>query len=124
MDPFEPDLLRLTDAMTGPSEDMNRLPRHKTGEKFLKGPIPWNWLAMAAMQSGGGRGLHVAIAIWLIAGIKNRRTIALSGTVLKDMGVKRNAAYRGLTALEGAGLVSVIRHHGRSPTVTILEPKG
>lgn len=117
MDIFEPDSLRLPDAMKGISEVVKRLPRHKPGEKFLKGPIPWNWVSMSSKLPG--KSLHVANALWFIAGIKNSRTIALSGKVLRGMGVKRNAAYRGLTALEDVGLVSVIRHSGRCPEVTI-----
>ncbi len=102
--------------------DNKSLPRHKNGEKFLKGPIPLDWLNMAAKLPG--KALHVAIAIWFLAGIKKMRTIALSGSVLNGMGVKRNAAYRALAELEGAGLISVIRYHGRLSEVTILEWKG
>jgi len=122
MDPFEPELLKLPDAMKGPTIDMKRLPRHKPGEKFLKGPIPWDWLTHAAKLPG--KALCVATALWFLAGVKGKRTVALSGIVLKDLGVKRNAAYRGLAALERAGLVSAIRHLGRSPIVTLLEQKG
>lgn len=119
MDLFEPDSLRLPDAMNVLSKDMKRPPQHKKGEKFLKGPIPWNWISMAAKVSGKGKALHVATALWFIAGIKNNRTIILSYNVLKEMGVKRNAVYRGLDALEETGLVSTIRHDGCCPIVTI-----
>jgi hypothetical protein len=36
------------------------------------------------------------------------------------MGISRFAASRGLSALEGAGLVSVVRHAGRKPQVEIV----
>ncbi len=97
--------------------DKKSLPRHKPGEKFLKGPIPWAWLIAAGNLPG--KALHIASVIWFLAGMKNKPTISLSGALLKDLGVKRNAAYRGLNALEGAGLVSVIRHAGRRPLVTV-----
>ncbi len=102
-------------------KDNKTLPRHKKGEKFLKGPIPWDWLSMASKQPG--KALHIGNALWFIAGIKNERTIALSGKIIKDMGIKRNAAYRGLTALEEVGLISVSRHRGRCPVITINKVK-
>jgi hypothetical protein len=94
-------------------------PRHKPGEKFLKGPIPWTWLAKAAHQPG--KALHVAIALWFLAGITRKRTVALSGAVLQALGVNRHSGYRGLAALEQAGLVSVERHSGHHSCVTLLE---
>ena len=117
MEQFEPGSLRLPEAMKEISESITRLPRHKLGEEFLKGPIPWRWLSMAAQLPG--KALHVANALWFIAGIKKTRTIALSGKILKNMGINRNAAYRGLTALEETGLVSVIRRNGCNPVVTL-----
>ncbi len=94
-------------------------PRHKAGEKFLKGPIPWNWVSLAARLPG--RATQVGMVLWFLAGIKHRRTVALSGSSLRHLGVDRYAGYRGLKALEMAGLVSVSRHAGRNPMVTILD---
>lgn len=125
MDDIDPKKLTLPHVSKPVCRDNKSLPKHKNGEKFLKGPIPWDrWLSIAAKGSGRGKSLHVAMALWFLAGMNNKATVTLSGTVLKDLGVKRNAAYRGLNALERAGLVSVIRHNGRSPIVTILEQKG
>ena len=47
------------------SRSSTRLPRPKAGERFLKGPIPMDWLSAAARLPG--KSLHVAIAIWLCA---------------------------------------------------------
>ena len=121
MDNLDLEKLTLPVASKPVTTDRKALPRHKTGGKFLKGPIPWDWLSMAA--SLPGKALHVAIALWFHAGIKQERTVTLSGTVLKNMGVKRNSAYRGVAALEEFGLISTIRQCGRSPIVTILEVK-
>ncbi|MEN9722595.1 MAG: hypothetical protein RJB38_581 [Pseudomonadota bacterium] len=92
-------------------------PRHQLGEQFLKGPIPWNWLKLAARQPG--RALHVAIILWLIANMTKKATVRLSGKRLRELGVDRNAAYRGLKRLEEARLVEVSRHVGRQPIVTL-----
>jgi hypothetical protein len=40
-------------------------------------------------------------------------------TGMAKMGISRFAASRGLLALEGAGLVSVVRHAGRKPVVMV-----
>ncbi len=95
------------------------MPRHRPGERFLKGPVPWQWLTRAAQQPG--RALHVAIAIWFWASIIGSGQIALSISRLKELGVSRYAAYRGLAALERAGLILVQRHRGRKPIITLME---
>ena len=95
------------------------LPRHQQGELFLKGPIPWQWLERAAQLPG--KTLHVAITLWQRAGMGKSNRLKLSTKVLDGMGVDRYAKRRALTALEGAGLVSVERHHGKNPIVTLLE---
>jgi hypothetical protein len=68
-----------------------------------------------------GKALHVGIALWYRAGMKRCRDIPLALSGLLAFGVDRYAASRGLKALEAARLVSVIRHVGRQPVVTLLE---
>lgn len=91
----------------------------RQNSKFLRGPIPWDWLAKAAQQPG--KALQVAVTIWFLHGFKQTRIIALSPKRLLECGVDRCSAYRGLKALEKAGLVAVERHKGRAPRVTIRE---
>jgi len=121
MDLFELNSIRFPGSMKWSYDEMKRPPRHGRGEKFLKGPVPWDWLCMAANLPG--KALHVGNVLWFIAGIKNARTIALSCKIMGDMGIKRNAGYRGLTALEEVGLISVTRHRGRCPVITINKLK-
>jgi hypothetical protein len=100
---------------------MGKAPRHKGKERFLKGPVPWDWLCAAAAAAGRGSGLQVALALWHISGLHyGARTIKLSRKVLRELNVTRHAGYRGLEALEAANLVSVVRKPGQQPTVTIL----
>lgn len=87
------------------------------GEKFLKGPIQWSWLQAAARAPG--KALHVGNVLWFFAGMSGPR-VALNLSRLADLGLSRDAARRGLAALERAKLVSVLRHPGRKPVVTIL----
>jgi hypothetical protein len=94
-------------------------PRPVRGELFLAGPVPWAWLAQASRQPG--QALAVGLEVWFQAGLKKSDTVALSlSSLLAMMGVHRDAARRGLGALESAGLVRVERHAGRKPIVTIL----
>src|SRR5579864_7117175 len=97
----------------------HKVPRHKAGDKFLMGPVPWNWITAAARLRG--KALHVAVALWFLAGLKGSGRVALSLSSLAEMGIDRFAASRGLAALEKNGLVSVIRHSGRKPIVTLLD---
>ena len=90
-----------------PSPATKRPPRHKAGE----------WLRLAAREPG--KTLHVAMALWYMAGLTKRRAIKLTGAQLKVFGVGRDAGRRSLDRLVGAGLVSVERKPGRCPVVTI-----
>jgi hypothetical protein len=94
-------------------------PRHRPGEPFLKGPIPWPWLWRALTLPG--KALHVAVLLWKEAGCRRKRTVRfrLAGTA--GLGMHPDTARRGLRALEAAGLVSVRHRPGRALEVTLLE---
>ena len=123
MDPTDLERFRATGNSQLPPPTVQRPPRHKAGEWFLKGPIPGPWLERAAALPG--KTLHVGLALWYAAGLKNRRTVTLSHKVLARFGVGRDAGRRALDRMAKAGLVSVDRGPGRCPRVTINEaPKG
>ncbi|MDA0746219.1 MAG: hypothetical protein O2954_06850 [bacterium] len=63
--------------------------------------------------------MHVGIWLWHWHFIKRSPKIGLSVKKLESFGVERHSAYRALKALEQAKLVSVDRHAGRSPLVTL-----
>jgi hypothetical protein len=94
-------------------------PRPKTGHRFLRGPIPLDWLSRAAALPG--RSLHVAIAVWFMAGLKKTNVVPISNVTSLQFGLDRNAKYRALDWLESANLIKVERRPGRAPIVTILE---
>ena len=87
-------------------------------KKFIKGPIPLDWITKAA--GAKGKTLHVGMTLWFLSGLKRSCKVALSQSKLRLFGVSRQASYRALLRLEDAGLVSVERHPGRNPMVTIL----
>lgn len=112
------DKLRLAE-IPSPVASGRRIARHLRRQvPFVKGPIPVPWIAAASRQPG--RALHVAMAIWYLAGLSRTLSVELRPSTVRQFGVDRYAAYRGLHALERAGLVAVRRHRGRCPTVTIL----
>ena len=85
---------------------------------FLKGPIPGEWLSQAA--SLPGRALHTALVLWHVSALGKTRTVAPPKSKWELFGVTESSRIRGLRALEQAGLVSVERHPGRCPRVTII----
>jgi hypothetical protein len=93
--------------------------QRRRGKWFLKGPIPGEWLGQAARLPG--RVLHVALALCYLAGMEKSPCVKPTWATWKRFGVTPDAGRRGLTALERAGLVSVDRHAGRCPVVTILD---
>ncbi len=121
MDPFPtPEALSLPPGSIPKGRvARTRIPRHRRGEMFLRGPIPLDWLAIASKL--GGKSLHVGIALWFFAGIKRRRSVPLNLSQSERFGFDRFSGSRALTALEQAGLVRLERYPGRKPVVTILE---
>jgi hypothetical protein len=94
------------------------LPANQNG-KFLRGPVPWDWLAKAAKLPG--KALHVGLALWRLSGATKSDTVRLSNVELDAMGVDRNAKSRALKHLEQAGLVRVSQAPGQAPVVTIIK---
>jgi hypothetical protein len=95
--------------------------RYRQDGKFLKGPIPLDWLSKAADLPG--KALHVGLAVWFWVGIKKQKEVPLSLSRLKEWGVDRFAASRGLKSLEQAGLVSTSRRKGKKAIVTLLDAR-
>jgi hypothetical protein len=113
--------LRLRESPNPPAPRSMRPPRPRAGEKFVKGPIPYDWLQRAARLPG--HALHVGLQIWFLVGVTQARQVNLSLSSLRgSLGVSRGAAVRGLQALENAHLVQVDRARGRKPKITVLRP--
>ena len=92
------DRMRLTSTTRSFDQPKPSVPRHRGGELFVRGPIPWAWLKTAARLPG--RALHVGIVLWLESGLRKSAVVALSQQRLRDLGVERHAGYRGLSKLE------------------------
>jgi hypothetical protein len=88
------------------------------GGRFLKGPIPWSWIAASAALPA--RALLVGLCIWRLAGAKKNHTVLFGNSDLRPLGIDRAAKSRALRALEQGGLIKVTRQHGRLPQVALL----
>lgn len=116
-DPFDPDRLRLDTSASAPAKRA-RLPRHALGEWFIKGPVPWNWLEVAARLPG--KALPLSLVLWREAGYRKRCTVKLCLRRV-GLGVSEYAGRRAIGALESAGLIAVLRKPGHGLEVTILD---
>lgn len=100
-------------AATSESQSKGRAAR------FVKGPIPAEWLEQAARLPG--KALHAALAIRYLDGFDGRGTVKLRPSVRDAYGMDRFSCARALEQLEEAELVRVLRKPGAAPTVTILK---
>ena len=113
------------DAFRGPEMDLKELqkrpskrpPRHRQGEKFLKGPIPSEWLSQACRLPG--KAVAIALLLWREAGCRDCRTVRFRLGAAVEWGIHRATARRGLRALAAAGLVTMSYLPGRALEVTI-----
>ena len=111
------DKYRLPPEMTAPALPRKRPPRHRQGEPFLKGPIPWPWLVQAARLPG--RRMAVALLLWREAGCRKSRTVRFRLGQAGELGMAPDTARRALRNLERAGLVTVQRKPGQALEVTL-----
>ena len=89
------------------------------GARFLKGPIPWDWMIRASQLPG--KALILGLCIWRLSGATGRNTVPLSNSEVQPFEIDRAAKSRGLRALEKAGLISISRKPGRWPLVTLMK---
>jgi hypothetical protein len=106
------------DLVNATKRSSSKLPRHQPGAKFLKGPIPWEWMHTAITLPG--KALHIGILLWLEAGMKKRPTVRLNLSAQMKYGISRKAARAGIQALQVAKLIEVKYHPGQMLEVTLL----
>jgi hypothetical protein len=113
------DRLRFPAELVGNVLGRKRAPRHRLGEQFIKGPIPYPWLASACRLPGSG--LHVAMACrFLCARFRgvNRRGL---DAIARELQISIDSARRALHAAELARLLAVEREPGCKLVVSVLD---
>ncbi len=108
----------ITEKLSEASIERRRRSRKRQAGEFIRGPLPLAWVSHAATLPG--KSLAVGMAIWFRTGCRpDRKYVSVCNSTLKRFGVSRTAGYRALRALEQAGLITVERHRGRCPRVTL-----
>jgi hypothetical protein len=96
-----------------------RLPRHRKGEGFIKGPIPHVWLVTACQLPGSG--FHVAMVYRFLCGRFRGRARWGLKKIAKGLNITARTVQRGLHAAELAGLLTVKQKPGCKLIVSIRE---
>ncbi len=97
--------------------ELKRRRLEKRARRFVKGPLDWSKIAAAACCHP--RGLEVLLATKMMMDMTGKSEVALSNSLLEELGVSRECKRRALAALERAGLLSVTRKPGRLMCVTL-----
>jgi len=85
-------------------------------ERFVR-TIPFDWLLRATRLPG--KATSIALGLWFLSGVRRSPMFRLTAEAVHLAGCSRSALYRGLTALENAGLIHVARRPGARPLITI-----
>ena len=117
--PDDIERFRLPSSMTPPIPSSDRPPRHRSRERFLKGPIPWAWLDRAGRLPG--KALAIGLVIWQKAGVSGTGSVRLCQARLPDLGLNEASIRRGIYWLEREGLIEVRRRPGRGLEVSLKE---
>jgi hypothetical protein len=107
-----------TTAIPSATTNKRRLRHRDESGRFIKGPLPFKWMCVAA--SLPGRALAVGLALWFEAGCKKCNTVTLTSKLLSSFGVERGAKMRALHNLKDAGLIKYSVTPGKNPEVCIL----
>ncbi len=116
VDKFRSDRVRAS-HYTGQQTGSSR--RAKRQQEFLRGPVPLPWLSQAVTLPG--KTIAVGIAIWFAVGLQKSIRVKITRALRERLSITRKTCYHGLRALESAGLITVERHEGRCPVVTVRE---
>src|SRR5262249_44395259 len=121
-DPFDAECLSIPDGpeqAPAPVRQKRHRGRPRKADRFLKGPVPWSWLARAMAMAG--EALAVGVGLWLRRGIMGRAAVPFCLAHAVAEGIPRSTAHRALGELEQAGLVAVRRRPGCGYEVTLLD---
>jgi hypothetical protein len=81
--------------------------------------IPWLQVQALAHERLSAQAIYVYLSLWRQHILRKSRTVALTTKTLAGFGITRHQKTRALKRLERAGLLTVERHRGRNPLVTL-----
>jgi hypothetical protein len=97
-------------------------PRHRPGDPFIKGPIPYAWIASACRLPGSG--LRVAMSYRFLCSRFRRENRWGLDKIARGLRLSLRPVQRGLHAAELAGLLSASREPGRKLAVSVSDVPG
>jgi hypothetical protein len=113
------DQLRLPADRIGNLESSRRPPRHRPGDPFIKGPIPYAWIESACRLPGSG--LRVSMACrFLCCRFRAENRWGLDA-IAKGLRISGPSARRGLHSAELARLLAVEREPGCKLAISVLD---
>jgi hypothetical protein len=118
-DIWDLDQLRLPAELIGDLSCRRRPPRHRQGESFIKGPIPYVWIAKACRLPGAGLSVVMALR-FLCSRFRGANRWGLE-VVARELRISIQSARRGVHAAELAGLLSVVREPGCKLSASVLD---
>jgi DNA-binding transcriptional ArsR family regulator len=116
---FDVEEFRLPPSLYGEIQTHRLPPRPREGEPFIRGPIPFSWVALASRLPGSC--LSVAMAVRYLRCRYPRKPNWSMAEIGWRAGLEERSARRTLQALSEAGLISLTRKPGRKPALAILE---
>jgi DNA-binding transcriptional ArsR family regulator len=116
---FDVEAFRLPPSLHGEIQTRQLPPRPREGEPFIRGPIPFSWVALISQLRGSS--LIVAMAARFLRSRYPRKSSWSVAEIGWRAGLEERSARRSLQALSEAGLVSLTRRPGRKPDLAILE---
>ncbi len=87
-------------------------------DKFIAGPISFEWVSKACML--GGKSANIAFALCYMKGLQKSCTVKLTHKTFHEFNVSTKTAGHLLKRMEDVGLISVVQLPGRSPQITII----
>ena len=99
----------------GPSDMDGALPRPAKGYVT----VPLAWLARVRREARSVDQLLVMLVLYRQCLMRRSKTVSLSNTELRELGISRQTKYRALAELEEAGALIKAPWNGRSVQVTL-----
>jgi hypothetical protein len=109
-DPYDPKILRVE------VEARTRIKRKKWRRHYVQVPWPWVERLQSAKRISTYKLVHLLLhEHWKSGG----RPLVVSNVLAAEVALCRQAKWRGLTELEGLGLITLERRKGRAPRIII-----
>jgi hypothetical protein len=116
---IDPDRFRIPPEMIGGRASRPDLPRHGPRETFIRGPVPFRWLAEASRLPGSG--FPVAMGVWYLARRFRRDPRSSVPELAALLGLGRTTTKAALRVAAEAGLIAVRRDPGRKLVLSLRE---